>query len=334
MQTLEQTLQKILEQYERQNNLPLYPYNPLKLPINLRENVKTFPKPHDWLPKLAKKTLSRHIFSPILHNYQMDIMTTKIRRLESGRGNENQQKYLFLININTRYLYVFPIAGKTLVEVYRVLSNFIQNHEIKAITTDREAAWFTGKILLKFFDDNNIKVFYASPKYTMSLKIVDRAIKTIRDSGANVQKPEIMQQIVYYYNNSIHRTIGMTPSQMQANPELEKQWIRKCIRENDIIKQRQYNAGLYDYQPGNILYMYLDDKTHAFSIYTKRTRNFSRLGIFVRYEHHNVVAQLLIKNNDGELINYKQTVIVPIYFTRFCADNLASIPRNAVYYCV
>jgi hypothetical protein len=120
---------------------------------------------------------------------------------------------------------------------------------------------------------------------------------------------------------------------MQENPELEKQWIRKCIRENDAIKQRQFEAGLHSYEPGNILYLHLDDKTRALSKQMKRTRDFDRLGIFVRYEHHNVVVQLMERIDEVRFNIYDEPIIVPIYFTRFCAKDINSIPDHAFYYC-
>jgi hypothetical protein len=313
--------------------LPDYPYYYMKLPYNLRSRVKLFPKPPDWKPKISKKNYSRHIFSPYLHSYQMDIMFAKINRLESGRGGGNVQLYLFLININTRFLYVYAIPQKSSDVVLWALNDFIRKRPLYSITTDREKAWYNAQNVKDFFANNNIKVFYASPQYTMSTKIVDRVIKTIRDSGANLSNPQVMARIVDYYNNSIHRTIGMTPRQMQENPELEKQWIRKCIRENDIIKQHQFEAGLHSYEPGNILYLHLDDKTRALSKYMKRTRDFDRLGIFVGYEHHNVVVQLMEKEREGMFSTYVDPIIVPIYFTRFCAKDINSIPKHAFYYC-
>jgi hypothetical protein len=120
---------------------------------------------------------------------------------------------------------------------------------------------------------------------------------------------------------------------MQANPELEKQWIRKCIRENDEIKQRQVNAGLHSYRPGNVLYLHVVDQGRALSMRSKRRRNFDRLGIFVEYSQNNVVVRPMFKNDDDEFFIEPRKIVVPIYFTRFCADNLRSIPANALYYC-
>jgi hypothetical protein len=313
--------------------MPRYPYKFSKLPYNLRQTVKTLAKPRDWQPKHSQKTLSRHIFSPYLNSYQMDLMFAKFNRLESGREHENQMIYLFIININTRYLWVYPLLNKDEESFINAFEHFRLENKISAITADREAAWFKSTFMQKRFELLGIRFYAAEPGYLRSMKIVDRVVKTIRDSGANLGNIDVMKKVVYYYNNSVHRVIGMTPAQMQANPELEKQWIRKCIRENDEIKQRQFNAGLYSYKPGNVLYLHLVDQTHALSMRSKRRRNFDRLGIFVEYYKHNVVVRPMFKNNDDDFFIEPRTIVVPVYFTRFCADDIKSIPANALYYC-
>ena len=159
-----------------------------------------------------------------------------------------------------------------------------------------------------FFDKYNIKTYSNSSPYINKNRVVDRVIRTIRSAFENINSNnlslakhrKLMQEIVSVYNNSIHTSTGLKPSEMTFNQEL------KYIKSNEKLlleqSKKQHEDNLFDYKPGDELIVYLPTgKVNAYSkqIYEKIH------AIFVTYDHGNVVVKYNTKN-----------ITVPIYYTR------------------
>jgi hypothetical protein len=109
---------------------------------------------------------------------------------------------------------------------------------------------------------------------------------------------------------------------MSAYPSLEDSWIRRIKENNNEIKQKQNDDGLFNYPIGDILLVCVD-KNKTKNKFDKKRRNFEYLGSFIDYSEGNVVINLLNKNFVA-----LDTIAVPIYFTKFCGSNIAGIPDN------
>ena len=101
----------------------------------------------------------------------------------------------------------------------------------------------------------------AIPKSHTSLSLIDRLCRTIRDIAFNlniehISHQQIMDLILYYYNNSRHETLtntlfkaypelksvyrnGITPAIMDANPELERLYAMECKKHNYYVQSKQ-----------------------------------------------------------------------------------------------
>jgi hypothetical protein len=237
-----------------------------------------------------------------------------------------QKLYLFLININTRFLHVFPIRNKSEDSVFDVLVHFIPEHQVTSIRGDGEGAFNTPKlqILYNFY---NVKTSFNGSSQIYHVKLVDAVIRTIRDGfGQNIEMMTNnieMQQMVDYLNNSINRSTKLTPAEMEHYPELESAWIRRCQSINEQVVKRQHLEGLWKYKYGDIILISIDTSKTSFK-FEKRRRCFDKLGVFQQYLNGNVVAYLL----DSNLNTIEVPVQVPIYFTRFCAKNKYQIPQS------
>ena len=183
--------------------------------------------------------------------------------------------------------------------------------------------------------DNGISLYFNNGKFTLHNKMIDVAIKTIRNAiGYRILKPGQLQQIVDYYNKTVHKSIGCTPIEMHNDPELEYQYIRWCERKLSQVMQYQKVHGYLDYEPGNILMVHIDTGKTADKM-TKRRVFYDRLAEFIEYKHGNVTCRLLV----GVKINStakepRRVVTVPIYHTKFVAKNRESIPSNVKDYYV
>jgi hypothetical protein len=65
------------------------------------------------------------------------------------------------------------------------------------------------------------------------------------------------------------------------------------------------------------------EKNKTKNKFDKKRRTFEYLGIFLNYVSGYVEVNLLNKSFIPE-----QTIVAPIYFTQFCAHNIAYIPDN------
>jgi hypothetical protein len=293
-----------------------YPFKSKKPLIEIDDNANFVLKD----PKAAnlKKKFQRISFSPNSKSYEIDLFFAKL--------GAQQQIYLFLQNMNTRYLYVIPIRDKSWIELKKAFEQFITSIHPNEFHGDGESAWNSRQAYL-FFEANHISTNFNSSKYIYHVKILDATMKTIRDGfGANgklMLKNENMQQMVYFYNNTINRNTKVTPTEMETYPELERMWITHCTNFNQEQKIKQAQAGLTSYKSGNILLIHLD-KSKTSHKFDKRRRSFEYIGVFQAYDHGNVRIKLL----SSGLKPSEQTIIVPIYFTQKVAETIYEIKPN------
>ena len=280
--------------------------------------------------KLMKPTYATHPYS-----YEIDIMFVQHPQFQK----RYLKQYLVCINVNTRYLFMFPIQDKTEKSIIKALKQLLSQTKVTYIKCDGERG-FNSKAITDFFKTNNIKTFISDSKYTYKLKIVDRVIRTIRDAmGLDpywLANENLMSQLVNYYNNTKHVSLKLrdptfnkkwnyyTPAEMQNNIDLEWSYIRKMDRKylkviNEINKY-------CDYKPGNVLLIHLNlSKTSA--KHEKQRRKFSNLAIFKEFKNGNAIVDLLRPYSF-----MKSYIEIPLMNTRYLCENVDKIPDNYIKY--
>lgn len=271
---------------------------------------KTFNPTRDLNPVKQQLKFQRPYYSPKFLNWECDLVffTSKTNK---------PILYMFIINVNTKFLYVIHLVGKSedeMINAFMNLFTFKSNNvqcpdgiRINNIRFDGESA-LNSKRLKNFFDKYNIK-YYSNPSpYINKNRVVDRVIRTIRTSFNNLntsdlslkQHRNIMQQIVTMYNNSIHTSTGIKPVEMTFDDEMK--YIKNKDRELLEQMTKQHDEGLYNHEPGDDVIVYLPTgKTNAYSkqIYEKVQAE------FVCYDHGNIVVK-----------HGRKQLTVPIYLTR------------------
>ena len=272
-------------------------------------------------------------------------------------------KWMFCININTRYLVAYEIPERA-DHVLSSLQDLHKRHLVTSIRGDGSVAYcpqsmqnavLTPEILKKLLNaskykshseinlsyeildwamQNGITLYFNSGKFTLHNKIIDVAIKTIRNAiGYRILKPGQLQQIIDYYNNTMHKTIGCTPTQMHNNPDIEYQYIRWCERKLSNVIDTQREQKLLEYQKGNILMVHIDTGKTAEKM-EKRRSFYDRIGEFIAYVHGNVKVKLDVPIRISSSSAPVDTVVIPIYYTKFVAKNRSEIPENVNDYYV
>jgi hypothetical protein len=169
----------------------------------------------------------------------------------------------------------------------------------------------------------------ASP-YINKSRLVDRAIRTIRDKIGDQRlfiNEDIMKICVDEYNHTPHTAFDneFTPFDAQSDPEIEDYFIRQNLNKLEEAREVQRKAGLFKYQPGNVLRIYFP-RGKTGEKYNKRRYNFDTLAEFIRYDSGNVRCGPFVFNKSGTHIIQEHPITLPIYYTKYLAKDTASVP--------
>lgn len=199
--------------------------------------------------KLDKRPLKKHphkkknyyvpLFSKYPYGYMIDLI------VQSEEKPKNYPEYFFIgININTKYIYVYPIKTKNAEDCIACMKKMIKDTKgnIVSITCDEEAG-FKAITFVNLLTKNNISIRYVDDQRHSALSTVDTAIKTLRDMNTpgvrdTKQSEDIsfrdfsiekMKELVNLYNNAYNYSIGMTPKEMQEDTNKERSYIIKKL---------------------------------------------------------------------------------------------------------
>ncbi len=251
------------------------------------------------------KKLMRPNFAPNPYSWEIDHLQFDVHTVP----------YLFILNINTRFLYAIQVDGKSLDETIDAIEDFIKSeqvlgHPVHNIKGDGDKAFASLKRIRQF---RRINFYFQSSPFTYHNKNIDAVMRTLRDAlGPNTNQlwdgkhDDIIQQLVHYYNNTWHRAINMTPTEMHADIDKEWSYIRKMTEQLNNIKRCQIDRGYHSYEPGTRLMLHLEyGKTNK--AFDKRRRRFDVTATFIEYRNGNayVKADKPINGN----------IEVPLFYT-------------------
>ena len=309
-------------------------------------------------PRLQKQFLQRPYYSPYPGAWEIDHADFDV--LDKPRDSQTQRrKYLFVININTRFLIVFP-CDDTAEAVKWCLEKLLEifPNGVKSIRGDGSGRYSTPAVrnhystqevgsgatndLIQWYRQHNVRFYFDGGEYINKNRIVDRAMRTVRDAIGHAKiTDEQLANIVWYYNNTPHKGLrfiktatgvyrDITPYEMQCNPELEWEYIRYCETKLLKAKIHQSFVGLYNYIPGNVLMLHVNESKTSMK-FNKVRRTFHCLGEFVRYDSGNVVVKPITVKNDRLTVDKHNIIVIPIYCTRKLADDVNSLSDTALH---
>lgn len=199
----------------------------------------------EWLKKqqsnqVTYKKIGKKEFLPIYsetpYAFQIDL-TFFPKYVKQNRGFE----VLFTaININTRFVYAYYSKNKTSKLILDMLKDMEKKTIINSISCDFGSE-FNNHDFLDYCEENDIEV-YLIKNDSHKLGIVNRFHRTLKEkltkhfiSTDTVNWVDVIDEIIYNYNHSVNRGIGIEP--YKINNAIEHEIIMRKIAETERLKK-------------------------------------------------------------------------------------------------
>jgi len=138
--------------------------------------------------------------------------------------NDSQRYLLTCIDVFSKYARVEPLKNKTGSVLTTAFTKMIADHQCKLLQTDKGTEFLNGTFQ-KLLKDRNIR-HYTSENDDIKAAVVERFNRTLKgvmwrylthtSSGRYI---DVLPQLVSSYNNTYHRSIKMSPSEVNAQNE-------------------------------------------------------------------------------------------------------------------
>lgn len=188
----------------------------------------------EWLRSQSTYTLHRNRRIKFKRNHynitniddlwEMDLIDMQ----KYSRNNKGFKYILAVIDCFSKFAWCIPIKRKTPAEIIRGFDEIFSstNRRPVKIQSDKGRE-FVNKHVKYYFSDKDIQFFTTLDPATKAA-ICERFIRTIKGliykyftfSKAN-KYVEVLQSLMYVYNNRVHSTIGRPPSHVNENNILE-----------------------------------------------------------------------------------------------------------------
>jgi hypothetical protein len=207
----------------------------------------------EWLNKQQNKQIttvktSKKSFLPIYSetSYSFQIDLTFFPRYK--KQNQQYNVLFTAININTRFAYAYYSKDKNMITILNMLKDMEKKTVINAITCD-EGTEFNNREFIKYCDENDIEL-YIVKNDSHKLGIINRFHRTIKDkltkyfiAKDTVKWIDIIDKIIFNYNHTINKGIGIEP--YKVNNFIEHEIILWKRKETELFnnKNEDFNIG-------------------------------------------------------------------------------------------
>ncbi len=197
----------------------------------------------DWLSKQQNRQqthrkVGKKVFLPIYseapYAFQFDL--TFFPRYKSK--NDGNYVLFTAINVNTRYAYAYYSKNKELNTILDMLEDMEKKTVINSISCD-EGLEFNNSEFIDFCNEKDIQLYFIKAD-SHKLGIINRFHRTIKEkltkyftATDSVRWIDVIDKIMYNYNHSINRGIGIEP--YLVNSQLEHELIMRNKAVTDEI---------------------------------------------------------------------------------------------------
>jgi hypothetical protein len=165
-----------------------------------------------------------------------------VEMITYSKKNKGYKYILCVIDCFTKFAWALPLKSKTGKEVSNALSKILLTRSPKLLQLDNGKEFYNSSfdILMKKYNIHKYSTFS-----NMKACIVERFNRTLKEkmfreftARGSQEWISILPLLINEYNNSKHKTIGMSPKQADANPTSVKIMQRKIIK-----RKNKFNVG-------------------------------------------------------------------------------------------
>lgn len=166
-----------------------------------------------------------------------------------ARENRGMNYILTVINIFSKKAYALPLKDKSGQQVKKALESILDSlgHPIKNIHTDNGKEFYNSSVL-GMLKHRNVHLY--STFSSMKAAICERFIRTLKTKmwklfslHGSYKWIDALPTLISEYNNTVHRTIGMRPK--DVNAKNEKELLLGVYKNGPFTrpKQRRFKVG-------------------------------------------------------------------------------------------
>lgn len=176
-----------------------------------------------------------------MHQWQTDIVDMS----SLANKNSNYKYILTIIDVFSKIGFAFPLKTKSGPEVANVLSDVFKQHGAPIFLQSDKGLEFLNKHVRAVLKEFNITSF--SSESELKAQIVERFNRTLKGkmykyfTAKNTKRwLEVLPDLVENYNNSYHRSIKMTPAEVN---EKNKDIVYNNLYKQTITTKPRYKIG-------------------------------------------------------------------------------------------
>jgi len=213
-----------------------------------REFVKEWLSMQEEYQRIQKP--KKILYHPIISHegeYQADII------FMDNAGNNNKKIGLItFIHVPTRYAYAYPISNRQTKTITDILTEFIKDANKKDpvtnLTTDNEL--FNNRTITKLLKEHNIIHYVEQPYEHSKLAIINRFHRTLKSifqkyfiSQDTDRWIDIYDDVIYNYNNRVHRLFNKPPSKVTKKDILDSNFSKELEGLQAVKLFKQFKVG-------------------------------------------------------------------------------------------
>jgi len=134
-----------------------------------------------------------------------------------SKWNKGYKYILMVLDISSKYGWIVPLKTKTGLEVSKAFQIIFKENKPKMLWVDKKKEYYNKNVLdllakkdVKIYSTENEERSSVCERWNRTIKTKMYKQFTIRNNTVYI---DILPKILASYNNSKHRSIGMTPSQ-------------------------------------------------------------------------------------------------------------------------
>ena len=188
-----------------------------------------------------------------------DIWSADLIETVNSKNNDNNRYILTIIDLYTRFAWAIPLKNKTSISIKEAFETLFENTPDripKKLYVDMGKEFY-NKIFQDFLKENEIEIYSTfnqpdertqGPSHNPVIERFNRTLKSLMykkfTENGNRIWINILPELIDFYNNKIHRTIGVSPTEASNFPEKIREKVNQNNDENkDLIEKQKFNIG-------------------------------------------------------------------------------------------